>query len=216
MEYELRDTQLLKAIVLLYKFYLLDKNGTHLWLGTVMAYTERCEWQRFIGVAASAAAPKFDSRRRPFVLSILHFAADMPHSRYDVFKYTLGVTLGLVALPLISFRFIPRVLSASKLTLRRLLAPQPPTLEFEYASSLDSQSIRLVRILKPRGWPISWLSMPKLAIETFPVDADLPGYVALSYTWGPPREDSVGYEESNKLSIILNGQHFQNTRNLYD
>ncbi len=85
---------------------------------------------------------------------------------------------------------------------------------FRYQSSLDDRSIRLLRFVRPR-WFTFGLARPKLLIATYPFDK-VPKYVGLSHTWGPPHQDQPGYDESDKLPILLNDQHFFVLPNLLD
>ncbi|KAK4031676.1 heterokaryon incompatibility protein-domain-containing protein [Parachaetomium inaequale] len=42
----------------------------------------------------------------------------------------------------------------------------------------------------------------------------LPKYVALSYTWGPPQQDAIGYGPDDKVPVLVNGRPLPLFRNL--
>ena len=87
---------------------------------------------------------------------------------------------------------------------------------FAYLTPLRPFSIRLLTLVRPKWYTLN-LVTPKLLIKTYSLD-DLPNYVALSYTWGPSH-DTVpgrGYDEGDKISILLNGKPFPIFPNLMD
>jgi len=86
--------------------------------------------------------------------------------------------------------------------------------EFTYATSLDANSIRLVRLVRPR-WYTFRHARPRLLIATYPIN-DLPRYEALSYTWGAPQDGVGGYEYYDRIPILLNGSRFPIFRNLME
>src|SRR3569833_1639111 len=81
-----------------------------------------------------------------------------------------------------------------------LLGRRKPN-KFEYASPLDSESIRLVRFAGHRRRA----DKLDLKISTHGL-VEILNYHALSYTWGPP-EGSSRYKNSDLQPILLDGKN---------
>lgn len=90
------------------------------------------------------------------------------------------------------------------------------SLKFAYHKPLGPFSIRLLTIVRPK-WYTSNLVAPKLRINTYSLD-NLPNYVALSYTWGPAHDamPARGYDEGDKVPVLLNERSFPIFPNLMD
>lgn len=80
-----------------------------------------------------------------------------------------------------------------------------PYRRFAYPSTLDNRSIRLVQVL-PRRAPASWFACPELLVRAVALEGaqnETPGYIALSYTWGAPKDGLPGYSKrEGKLSSL--------------
>lgn len=83
--------------------------------------------------------------------------------------------------------------------------------QYVYPNSLDCTRIRLLRFER-EGAGAAEL---EISLIEFPLSA-LPIYHALSYTWGPPREEDQNYDESDKIPIKVNGAKFEVLPNLYN
>ncbi|KEY74536.1 hypothetical protein S7711_09769 [Stachybotrys chartarum IBT 7711] len=84
-----------------------------------------------------------------------------------------------------------------------------------YYDPLNAQHIRLLQFVRPR-WYAFGLASPKLILTTHPLH-DLPGFVALSYTWGNPNGEPTNitnYED--RFTVQVNGQNASVLRNLRD
>lgn len=97
---------------------------------------------------------------------------------------------------------------------RAVFARRHQPFPFTYCDTLDVQSVRLLRFIRPR-WFTFGLVKPKLLQATYPIDK-LPKYVALSYTWGAPQDGVAEHEFGDRLPILVNGQQFLVLRNLMD
>ncbi|CAH0041733.1 unnamed protein product [Clonostachys rhizophaga] len=85
---------------------------------------------------------------------------------------------------------------------------------FAYPDALGRDSIRLVQFIKPK-WYTFGLQSPRLVLSAYPIH-DLPKFVALSYTWGHPHNQSPGVIKAYQqhFPIYVNNQQFHVLRNL--
>ncbi|KAF5022300.1 hypothetical protein F66182_5650 [Fusarium sp. NRRL 66182] len=79
---------------------------------------------------------------------------------------------------------------------------------FGYSDEIENQHIRLIRL--PDSPP---KLSPSLTLHTFDLN-QCPPYIALSYTWGPPRDTSSCSSDAQNI-IRLNGKPFPVLPNLY-
>ncbi|KAF4974707.1 hypothetical protein FZEAL_8416 [Fusarium zealandicum] len=81
---------------------------------------------------------------------------------------------------------------------------------FLYSDTIGNQHIRLLRL------PDADSSCPpQLTLHTFALD-ECPPYLAISYTWGPYRDDPSLYLPCKLRSILFNGKPFAVLPNLHD
>lgn len=90
-----------------------------------------------------------------------------------------------------------------------LTTPRPP--RFEHGAPLDQHHVRLIR-LPDEG---SASNLTTFTIETFVLD-QLPAYIALSYTWGPPQSPETPLSSSENHIITIDNRTFTALPNLYD
>ncbi|UNI23937.1 hypothetical protein JDV02_009727 [Purpureocillium takamizusanense] len=83
-----------------------------------------------------------------------------------------------------------------------------------YDDQLDSNSIRLLSLVRPR-WFSFGLCSPQLVMSKHSMD-DLPKYLALSYTWGPPQDEAGAGKYGQTLPIRVNDSSFPVLRNLFE
>jgi hypothetical protein len=83
--------------------------------------------------------------------------------------------------------------------------------EYDYRESLDAGTIRLVQIQSAN----SAEGQLQLVISKHEM-ASAPSYHSISYTWGPPEEDTTPYTADDRRAILLNGSTFYVLPNLHD
>ncbi|KAJ4026236.1 hypothetical protein NW752_001175 [Fusarium irregulare] len=86
-----------------------------------------------------------------------------------------------------------------------------------YHDSLRSDHVRLATIFLLPTPENADRNLPSVTLNTYEFEENAkPDYYALSYTWGKPRADVTDYTAESRPSIILNGQSFRVSPNLYD
>ncbi|KAH6981381.1 heterokaryon incompatibility protein-domain-containing protein [Ilyonectria destructans] len=81
---------------------------------------------------------------------------------------------------------------------------------FRYRDTIGDKQIRLIRLPDAN----SHSSPPRVTLHTFPL-TQCPHYLALSYTWGPPRAGVPAYTGRDRTVILLDDRPFAVRPNLF-